>query len=68
VCADVDPDNIASARVFEQLGFRLEGRLRATWRTHIGVRDSLIFGLLPSDPHVWPRSPALSPGCPEADI
>ncbi|CAC9895080.1 unnamed protein product [Aureobasidium pullulans] len=28
------------------LGFKLEGHLRAEWETHIGVRDSLIFGLL----------------------
>jgi RimJ/RimL family protein N-acetyltransferase len=29
-----------------RLGFTLEGRLRAEWQTHIGVRDSLIYGLL----------------------
>ena len=28
------------------LGFTLEARLRAEWETHIGVRDSLIWGLL----------------------
>ncbi|MFS0738612.1 GNAT family protein [Sphingomonas sp. 1P06PA] len=49
IFADVDPDNIASIRLLERLGFALEGRLRAEWETHIGVRDSLIFGLLASD-------------------
>lgn len=46
VFADTDPDNAASIRVVERLGFTLEARLRADWETHIGVRDSLIFGLL----------------------
>lgn len=47
--ADVDPDNQASIRCLESLGFQLEGRLRATWNTHIGVRDSLIYSRLASD-------------------
>jgi RimJ/RimL family protein N-acetyltransferase len=46
VFADTDPDNMASRRLLERLGFTLEGRLRAEWETHIGVRDSLIYGLL----------------------
>lgn len=53
VTADIDPDNSGSIRTFEALGFRLEGRLRATWLTHIGVRDSLMFGLLRDDPRAW---------------
>ncbi|RDE05768.1 GNAT family N-acetyltransferase [Sphingomonas aracearum] len=44
--ADTDPDNAASNRLLAALGFRQEGRLRAEWETHIGVRDSLIWGLL----------------------
>ena len=44
--ADVDPDNGASVTLLEGLGFRLEGRLRAAWESHIGIRDALIFGLL----------------------
>ena len=44
--ADVDPDNVGSNRLLERLGFRLEGRLRENWTTHIGRRDSLIWGLL----------------------
>ena len=47
--ADVDPDNRRSCRLLEALGFRLEGRLRGEWETHIGVRDSLIYGLLGAD-------------------
>jgi RimJ/RimL family protein N-acetyltransferase len=46
VFADTDPDNKASTAVLERLGFTLEARLRAEWETHIGVRDSLIWGLL----------------------
>lgn len=53
IMADVDPDNIPSVRVFEKLGFGYEGRLRGEWETHIGVRDSLIFGLLREDPRPW---------------
>lgn len=46
VFADTDPDNAASNRLLESLGFRREGLLRAEWETHIGVRDSVIWGLL----------------------
>ena len=46
VFADTDPDNTASNRLLETLGFRREGLLRAEWETHIGVRDSVIWGLL----------------------
>ena len=53
VFADVDPDNIPSRRVFEKLGFAREGLLRGNWETHIGVRDSVIFGLLNTDPRPW---------------
>jgi [ribosomal protein S5]-alanine N-acetyltransferase len=53
VWADTDPDNAASNRLLEALGFTLEGRLRGEWETHIGVRDSLIWGLLRDE---WPNS------------
>lgn len=46
VCADTDPENVASIALLESLGFQREGVLRAEWETHIGVRDSLILGLL----------------------
>lgn len=42
--ADVDPDNSASIRLIEALGLTYEGRLKGNWNTHIGVRDSLIYG------------------------
>ena len=50
VFADIDPDNIASIRVFGKLGFTRGGLLRGTWNTHIGIRDSVIFGLMKTDP------------------
>ncbi|MDX3910988.1 MAG: GNAT family N-acetyltransferase [Sphingobium sp.] len=46
VFADVDPDNVLSIGLLRRLGFKEEGRLRGEWKTHLGVRDSLIFGLL----------------------
>lgn len=46
IFADTDPDNAPSNKLLTQLGFTLEGRLRGHWETHIGVRDSLIWGLL----------------------
>jgi RimJ/RimL family protein N-acetyltransferase len=42
--ADVDPDNDASNRLAQSLGMTLEGRMRAQWHTHIGVRDSPCCG------------------------
>ena len=53
IMADIDPDNTASIRTFEKLGFTLEGRLRGEWEMHIGIRDSLIYGLLRDDPRPW---------------
>jgi ribosomal-protein-alanine N-acetyltransferase len=49
ISADVDPDNKGSVILLEKLGFQLEGHLRAEWETHIGIRDSLIFGMLAKD-------------------
>lgn len=46
IFADTDPDNAPSIAVVKRLGFTLEATLRAEWETHIGVRDSLIWGLL----------------------
>jgi len=51
VFADTDPDNVRSIALLTALGFTFEGRLRAEWQTHIGVRDSLIYGLLSEE---WP--------------
>lgn len=53
IAADIDPDNLPSLRTFEALGFQLEGRLRATWSTHLGIRDTLLMSLLPGDPRPW---------------
>jgi hypothetical protein len=53
ITADIDPDNGASIRVFETLGFTLEARLRGEWEMHIGVRDTLIYGLLRDDDRPW---------------
>jgi RimJ/RimL family protein N-acetyltransferase len=45
--ADVDPDNAASLRLFERHGFAREGVLRHNWRTHIGLRDSVVLARFP---------------------
>ena len=57
VYADTDPDNAASIRMLEGLGFVREGVLRADWETHIGVRDALILGLLRDE---WLARPNVS--------
>lgn len=57
IMADIDPDNIASVRLIEALGFTLEGHLRDEWKTHIGVRDSLIYAVLANE---WFASPVSS--------
>jgi ribosomal-protein-alanine N-acetyltransferase len=49
IFADCDPDNLGSIRILERLGFHREGHLRAEWETHIGIRDSLIFGMLSAE-------------------
>ena len=45
------------ARCLDDLEARLdtaeEARLRGEWDVHIGIRDSLIFGLLRDDPRPW---------------
>ena len=53
IYADIDPDNTPSIRLFEKLGFQREALLRAAWETHIGVRDSVIMGLVNTDPRPW---------------
>jgi RimJ/RimL family protein N-acetyltransferase len=44
--ADIDTDNNASISLFLRAGFQREGLLRGHWKTHIGVRDSVIMGKL----------------------
>jgi RimJ/RimL family protein N-acetyltransferase len=56
VFGDADVENLASICTFEKLGFKREGVLRGNWETHLGVRDSVILGLLRDDPRPWRRS------------
>jgi RimJ/RimL family protein N-acetyltransferase len=45
-----DPDNIASQRVAEKVGFQREGVMRAHLRHPDGrIRDSVLFSLLPGE-------------------
>lgn len=45
-----DPDNVASQRVAEKVGFQREGVLRAHLRYPDGrIRDSVMFSLLPGE-------------------
>jgi [ribosomal protein S5]-alanine N-acetyltransferase len=46
IAADIDPDNNASISLFLRAGFQREGLLRGNWKTHLGVRDSIIMGKL----------------------
>jgi len=48
--AEVNPDNIASCRLLERLGFRQEGRLRQRWTAKGRSYDTLFYGLLADDP------------------
>ncbi|QTD56016.1 GNAT family N-acetyltransferase [Parasphingorhabdus cellanae] len=49
IYADVDPENMSSIKLLKVLGFQQEAHLRQESKTHIGIRDSLIFGLLQDD-------------------
>lgn len=49
---DIAKENRASRRFVEKLGARLEGRKR---RAYDGVRDALVYGLLPDDCERWTR-------------
>ena len=44
--ADVDPNNLASIRLLERLGFQREGYLRERWMIAGETMDSLLYGLL----------------------
>lgn len=46
LAADIDPDNSASLSLFLRAGFAREALLRGNWKTHLGVRDSVIMGKL----------------------
>lgn len=47
--ADIHPDNAASARLLQRLGFEPEGRLRERWIVGDEVSDSALYGLLQRD-------------------
>jgi [ribosomal protein S5]-alanine N-acetyltransferase len=46
IAADVDPDNTSSISLFLRAGFQREGLLRGNWKTHLGVRDSVMLARL----------------------
>jgi [ribosomal protein S5]-alanine N-acetyltransferase len=52
--ADVDPDNAASLALFERNGFVREGLLRHNWRTHLGLRDSVVLARIGNMPGCEP--------------
>ena len=47
--ATVEPDNIASQRILESVGFQREGHLRSYLAFDTRRADALIYSLLPSD-------------------
>ncbi len=49
--AEIDPRNVASARLIQRLGFTKEGLLRQRWVTKGESKDVEIYGLLRSE---WP--------------
>ena len=49
ILADTDPDNESSNKLLIDMGFEKEGYLRSEWETHLGVRDSILWGLLKDD-------------------
>ena len=54
--AEIDPRNLASAKLLERLGFVREGLLRQRWKVKGVITDSALYGLLLADES--PRSPA----------
>jgi ribosomal-protein-alanine N-acetyltransferase len=52
--ADTHPENTASSRSLERLGFRREGLLRERWQVGEAFSDSVVWGLLASD---WRQAP-----------
>ncbi|WP_408647200.1 GNAT family N-acetyltransferase [Tessaracoccus coleopterorum] len=45
--------NLASLSVALRAGFRIEGTLRSSIRTHGGLRDAVVLSRLASDPQGW---------------
>jgi [ribosomal protein S5]-alanine N-acetyltransferase len=48
IFADIDPENHRSRRLFEACGFLQEATLRHNWRTHLGLRDTVIYARFPA--------------------
>ena len=46
IAADIDPDNNASISLFLRGGFQREGVLHGNWKTHLGIRDTVMMGKL----------------------
>ncbi len=46
IAADIDPDNTSSMSLFLRAGYQREGLLRGYWKTHLGIRDSIIVAKL----------------------
>jgi RimJ/RimL family protein N-acetyltransferase len=61
ISATTDPQNIASARVLEKCGFRLEGCLRDHTRVRGQWRHSLVYGLLEPE---WRAATGGAPAAP----
>ena len=49
ITADIDPENTASRRLFEKLGFRVTGSAKATFKIGEVWADSLYVALSPED-------------------
>ncbi|MEO7916332.1 MAG: GNAT family protein [Dokdonella sp.] len=47
---DIDPRNQPSCRLVERLGFQREGLLRQRWHVNGEITDSVLHGLLRTDP------------------
>ncbi|MDX2275202.1 MAG: GNAT family N-acetyltransferase [Hyphomonadaceae bacterium] len=41
--ADIDPDNSGSLNLFLRAGFHREALLKQNWRTHLGLRDTVLM-------------------------
>ena len=54
--ADIDPDNMASAALLQNMGFVKEGLLKQRWEVDGLITDSELFGLLKS---AWRSSRAI---------
>jgi ribosomal-protein-alanine N-acetyltransferase len=59
--ADIDPRNVASAKILEKLGFLREGYLRQRWIVDGEVSDSALYGLLAEDWNGVPANPPFPP-------